>query len=160
VGGIFCDLAKAFDCVNHDTLLLKLNWYGVNDKAINWINSYLVDRYQRVEIKNTNSSLHAASTWGKVRHGVPQGSILGPLLFLLYINDLPNFVNDKSKPILFADDTSIIATNSNPKDYISDITTTFECLNKWFQANSFSLNYDKTYFLQFTTKNGPILIWM
>ena len=146
MGGIFCDLANAFDCINHDTLLLKLNWYGVSGKAINWINSYLVDRYQRVEIKNTNSSLHAASTWGKVRHGVPQGSILGPLLFLLYINDLPNFVKDKSKPIPFADDTSIIVTNSNPKDYISDIMTTFECLNKWFQANSFLLNYDKTYF--------------
>jgi hypothetical protein len=69
VGGIFCDLAKAFDCINHDTLLLKLNWYGVSGKAINWINSYLVDRFQRVEIKNTDSSLYAASTWGKVRHG-------------------------------------------------------------------------------------------
>jgi hypothetical protein len=76
-------------------------------------------------------------------------------LALSFINDLPNSVNDKSKPILFADDTSIIVTNSNPKDYVSGIMTTFECLSKWFQANSFSLNYDKTYFLQFTTKNGP-----
>jgi hypothetical protein len=114
-----------------------------------------VDRYQRVEIKNINFSHHSASKWGKIMHGVPQGSILGPLLFLLYTNDLRNFVKDKSKPILFADDTSIIVTNSNPTDFISDITFVFEYLNKWFRANSLSLNFDKTHFMQFTTKNGP-----
>jgi hypothetical protein len=71
-----------------------------------------MDKYQRVEIKNINFSHQAASKWGKIRHGVPQGSILGPFLFLLYINDLSNFVTNKSKPMLFADDTSIIVTNS------------------------------------------------
>jgi hypothetical protein len=88
-----------------------------------------VDRYQRVEVKNINVSHQIASKWGKIRHGIPQGFILGPLLFLLYINDLPNFVKNKSKPILFADDTSIMATNSSPTDFISDITTIFEYLN-------------------------------
>jgi hypothetical protein len=114
-----------------------------------------VDRYQRVEIKNINFSNQAASKWGKIRHGVPQGSILGPLFFRLYINDLLNFVKDKSKPILFADDTSLIVTNSNPTDFLSDIMTVFEYLNKWFRDNSLSLNFDKTHFMQFTTKNGP-----
>jgi hypothetical protein len=111
-----------------------------------------VDRYQRVEIKNINFSHQIASKWGKIRHGIPQGSILGPLLFLLYVNDLPNFVKNKSKPILFGDDTSIIVTNSIPTDFISDIKTIFKCLNKLFRANSLSLNFDKTHFIQFTTK--------
>jgi hypothetical protein len=108
-----------------------------------------------VEIKNIKFSHQASSKWGKIRRGVPQGSILGPLLFVLYMNDLPNFVKDKSKPILFADGTNIIVANSNPTHFISDITTIFEYLNKWFRANSLSLNFDKTHFMQFTTKNGP-----
>jgi hypothetical protein len=108
-------------------LLLKLNWYGITGKANNWNKSYLVDRYQRAEIKNINSSEQIASKWGKIKHGVQQGSILGPLLSSLY--DLPNFVTNKSKPILFADDTSIIVTNSNPTGFISDIMTVFEYLN-------------------------------
>jgi hypothetical protein len=155
VGGIFCEIAKTFDCINRDTLLFKLNFCGINGKANNCIKSYLVDRYQRVEIENINFSHQAASKCGKIRLGVPQGSIPGPLLFLLYINDLSNFVKDESKQILFADDTSIVVINSNPIDFISDIMTVFEYLNKWFRANSLSLNFDKTHFVQFTTKSGP-----
>jgi hypothetical protein len=117
VGGIFCDLAKAFDCVNHGILLLKLNLYGITGKANEWIKSYLENRYQRVEIKNKNFSSNAFSDWGIIKHSVSQGSILGPLLFLLYINDLSKTINKKSKPILFADDTSIIFTNSKSEDF-------------------------------------------
>jgi hypothetical protein len=90
VGRIFCDLAKTFDCVNRDTLLFKLKFDGINSKANKWTKSYLTDRYQMVEIKNKNFSHHTASKWGKIRHSVPKGSILGPLLFLLYISDLSN----------------------------------------------------------------------
>jgi hypothetical protein len=88
-------------------LLLRLKWYGITGKDNNWIKSYLVHRYERMEKKNINFNHQMASKWGKIRHGVPQG----PLLFLLYINDLPNFVKNTctSKPILLADDTSIIS---------------------------------------------------
>jgi hypothetical protein len=143
IGGIFCDLDKAFECVNYDTLLLKLNWYGIIGKANNCVKSYLVVRYQRKEIKNINFSHQIALKWGKIKHSIPQGSIQGPSLFLLYISDLPSFVRNKSKPILFADDTSIIVSNSNPTDFVSDITTVFEYLNKGFRANSLSLNFEK-----------------
>jgi hypothetical protein len=74
-----------------------------------------------VEIRNMNSSHQIASRWGKIRHGIPQASMLCPLLFLLYINDLPNVVKNESKQFLFADDTSIIVKNCNPNDFVSDI---------------------------------------
>jgi hypothetical protein len=110
-----------------------------------------------VEIKHTDYNYQIASKWSKIRHGIPQGSILGPLLFLLYINDLPSFIKNKSKPILFADDTSITVTNSSPPNFISDIMTVFEQLNKWFSANNLSLNFEKTHVIQFTTKNGSYI---
>jgi hypothetical protein len=110
VGGVFCDLQKAFDCVNRDTLLSKMEFYGISGKANNLIKSYLQDRFQRVLIDH--NSRKYASEWKAVKHGVPQGSILGALFFLLYVNDLPKIVSNISSPILFADDTSMIITNS------------------------------------------------
>jgi hypothetical protein len=84
VGGLFCDLTKAFDCVNHEVLLAKLEFYGINTTAGKLIKSYVTDRYQRTLINNNYSK--GVSHWQKVEQGVPQGSILGPLFFLLYIN--------------------------------------------------------------------------
>jgi hypothetical protein len=81
--GIFCDLTKAFDCVSHDTLLGKLAIYGIGDKIIIWLKSHLENKKQRVELFN-NSSGKCCSSWGTVKYGVPQGSILAPLLFLMY----------------------------------------------------------------------------
>ena len=86
VGGIFFDLEKAFDCVNHNILLAKMEYYGVKGVMYTLIKSYLADRYQRVKF---NSKL---SNWDKINIGVLQGSILGPLLFFIYVNDLPSSV--------------------------------------------------------------------
>ena len=122
VGGIFCDLEKAFDCVNHDILLSKLKFYGISDKDFQLYQSYLGNRYCRTAIYNDSKNSNKVSNWAKVRHGVPQGSILGPILFLLYINDLPKIINKTSAPIIFADDIGILFAHSNPTDFNKTFT--------------------------------------
>jgi hypothetical protein len=131
VGGLFCDLQKAFDCVNHDILLSKMKCYGITDIANKLIESYLRNRYQRVVINDDRSNKYR-SEWEQIHHGIPQGSVLGPLFFLLYINDLPKSVSNKSNPILFADDTSFIITNCNKAEFEHNIRDIFSEINKWF----------------------------
>jgi hypothetical protein len=112
--GIFCDLAKAFDCVNHEILLAKLHYYGIQGTVANWFRSHLTNRKQKTEIKSFEKFF---SKWGTVIHGVPQASILGPLIFIIYINDLSTTINTLPEPILFTDDTSLIIYSKNIDDF-------------------------------------------
>ena len=97
------------------------------------------------------------SKWKPAKHGVPQGSIHGPLLFLLYIDELPKIVSDISTLILFADDTSIIITNSVPSEFKKNINNVFIIINNWFKSNLISLNFDTNCFQQFITKNSQAI---
>ena len=115
VGSLFCDLQKAFDCVNHNILLAKLEFYGTSGTANQLMRSYLKNRFQRVMIKD-NMHVKSTSAWEPIRHGVPQGSVLGPLLFLVYVNDLARIIKNIANPILSADDTSIIVSNTDIKN--------------------------------------------
>ena len=153
-GGIFCDLEKAFDCVNHDILLSKMKFYGISDKDLTLYQSYLNNRYCRTAIYNVSENSNKVSNWAKVRHGVPQGSVLGPLFFLLYINDLSKIINKTLAPIIFADDTSILFTNSNLIDFNKNSHIVFTTLNKWLRANKLSLNFSKTNYVHFTTERN------
>jgi hypothetical protein len=154
VGGIFCDLAKAFDCVNHEMLLVKLYYYGIQVTAASWFRSYLTNRKQKTELKCFEKF---SSKWGTVKHGVPQQSILGPLLFLMYMNDLPPTINILSEPILFADDNSVIISSKNFDDFSTISNTVLSHMSKWFTTNKLVLNLEKTNIIKFTTNHYSII---
>ena len=140
---LFIDFSKAFDMVDHDILLDKLEHYGIRGMANIWFRSYLSDRKQFVSITNETSCKLP------LKYSVPQGSILGPLLFIIYINDIPN-INKLAKFILYADDANIIITGS----HISEIATSFNELSQnlvqWVSANELALNIRKTNYMLFT----------
>ena len=141
---LFLDLSKAFDMINHKILLEKLAFYGFDFLSNKWVNSYLSDRYQYVEYEECSSPKSL------ICRGVPQGSVLGPLLFLIFINDICN-CSSIFEFILFADDTSLIAPMCSfvTSDITCDVNCELEKVSNWLSANELVLNVKKTKFMLF-----------
>ena len=140
--GVFVDLEKAFDTVNHQILMSKLKYYGLNGNAILWLTSYLMNRHQQVSIDGKVSDLKPITC------GVPQGSILGPLLFLIYINDMNKAIKNSSV-YHFADDTNLLYSHKNAKTLKKNMNKDLNTLSEWLCANRLSLNVGKTEFMIF-----------
>ena len=126
---MFLDLTKAFDTVNHNILLAKLHNYGIRGVANNLLRSYLTNRYQFVTIGNTSSSRQPTNC------GFPQGSVLGPLLFLIYINDIAN-CRKIGKHRIFADDTSTFVERTKVNEIVSNSEILMNNPNNWFKSNN------------------------
>jgi hypothetical protein len=148
IGGTFCDLTKAFDCVNHEILLRKLYYYGIHGVSVNWFKTYLTNRKQRVNISPQNQKGEFSSRWETIENGVPQGSIQGPL-FIIYVNDLPYGINPYAKPVMYADDTSLLITAKNLNDLQTKLNFTLNYMNEWFSVNGLSLKIEKTNIIKF-----------
>ena len=143
--GTFMDLKKAFDTVNHSVLLKQLDHYGVRGIPLQWFDSYLAKRQQYVSINGCTSDKLV------ITHGVPQGSVLAPLLFLIFNNDLPS-VSKYLTFYLFADDTDIYFESPELSKIEKVVNRELRKVRKWLEANRLALNVDKTNFVIFRSK--------
>ena len=144
--GVFLDLSKAFDTVNHDILINKLNFYGITGHSNKLFQSYLENRKQFVNVNGVDSNLLPLTC------GVSQGSILGPILFLIYVNDA-QFVTRAIHLLLYADDMNLLYKHKEIERMVSVINEELESLYDWLLANKLSVNLSKTKFVLFGTKN-------
>ena len=147
--GLFIDFRKAFDTVDHSILLDELYHYGIRGVAHDWILSYLTGRKQFVEYNGSKSKIL------DVKCGVPQGSNLGPLLFLVYINDLA-FVSPELFAVLFADDSNFFCTGRDLPTVFKKVNYELNAIVDWLNANKMSLNVEKTHFMIFHPKGKKI----
>jgi hypothetical protein len=145
---VFLGLRKAFDTCSHSILLTKLSKLGVNGVALQWFSSYLKNHYQCVEVNDTKSNN------ALIDCGVFQGSILGPILFLCYINDI--YTATDLATFLFADDTSCLAEHKNLHTLITYVNSELQKLAVWFKANRMAVNVSKTNYIIFRTR-GKII---
>ena len=143
-GMVVLDLQKAFDTVNHKILIGKLRSLGLDQIAIKWFSSYLGDREQKVEIGGIQSDPH------NIVCGVPQGSILGPLLFLIYVNDMRAAV--KCKLLLYADDSALLTSSKDISEIERVLSVELESVNEWLVENRLSLHLGKTQSIVFGSK--------
>ena len=143
-------MSKAFDTVNHQILLAKLEHYGIRGNALDLLKSYLSDRKQCVQIEKCKSKSRSVSC------GVPQGSVLGPLLFLIFINDLP-ICCPSGKVRIFADDTTIFFHSDTIENIIEIASIIMTQLTSWLNANKLTLNSDKSSFTIFKSSRKRIL---
>ena len=141
-GAVFLDLSKAFDTVSHDRLIQKLGTIGFSQPTINWFSSYLSNRFQVTSIGLEQSSTQP------VHVGVPQGSILGPLLFLIYVNEIPSTVNSCDIS-LYADDTVLFCSAKTTIELEQKLNSDLQNLSRWFGANRLTLNTSKCKFMVF-----------
>ncbi len=149
--GIFLDIAKAFDCVNHRILLNKMVKFGIHGLNLKLFDNYLTNRKQFIDVDGHRSALLNISS------GVPQGSILGPTLFLIYINDIYN-IGINAKITSFADDTSLLFVDKNINNLYNTINNDLYILNNWFLNNNLSVNVSKSVLVLFTTTHNNVKI--
>lgn len=147
--GIFLDFRKAFDSIKHDILIRKLQLYGIRGIALDLMKSYLWARKQYVQLHNYKSDL------GVIKYGVPQGSILGPLLFILYINDIVN-IQFTPNIVMYADDTNAFFSGLDLRDIEITANSWLDKLKSWLTVNQLELNIKKTKFMLFKQKNRPV----
>ena len=146
VGALFMDLSKAFDTLDHSLLLAKLSAYGFDNNSLSFVRSYLTNRIQRCKIENHFSN------WREITTGVPQGSILGPLLFNIFINDIFLFV-ESSNVCNYADDNTLFAFGKTFDEVTRKLQNDFLILDEWFFNNFLVLNSDKCHFMTLGTPN-------
>ena len=146
---LFLDMSKAFDSISHQTLYRKLEFYGIRGNVLLWFQSYLSNRYIKVKVKNIISDSYLMT------YGTPQGSVLGPLMYLILANDLMKTLQF-CNCVTFADDTTVYASGSNLKFLYCKVNEDLKLLSDWFNSNSLTLNVEKSKYILFRSKRKEI----